>query len=214
VGRGGWRECAPLQALPPNSGGLFYFPLCVLFTLMRCSSCKESKPKTEFYKNNRRCKDCCRAYSREWNKKNLTPERAAEYRSRFAAKNPGYATYKKEEWLEKNPEKARILYEKKLLRDKEKYRLMREAQGKKVGERPPALSHYERKKRYFEKHPIKAECMKIYKYAIRQGKLVRGPCSVCGVTEGVDGHHTDYTKPLDVVWLCKPHHREAHRTCE
>jgi len=173
---------------------------------MRCSSCKETKDPSEFYTGHRRCKDCCKIYTREWQEKNLTPERAAQYRASFAAKNPGYAAQKRKEWALKNPERAKEI-------DRQKY-LRRKANQPPKPERGPKLTNHERKKRYFEKHPIKAECMKIYKYAIRRGKLVRGPCSVCGATEGVDGHHTDYTRPLDVVWLCKPHHREAHRTCE
>jgi hypothetical protein len=73
------------------------------------------------------------------------------------------------------------------------------------------MTDWERKKRSLENNPIQAAAMKIYKYALRQGKLERGPCAVCGATENIDGHHTDYTKPLDVVWLCKPHHREEHK---
>jgi hypothetical protein len=46
--------------------------------------------------------------------------------------------------------------------------------------------------------------------AIRNGQLVKGPCSVCGATERVEGHHEDYSKPLEVVWLCKLHHRRRH----
>lgn len=72
------------------------------------------------------------------------------------------------------------------------------------------LTQSERTKRSFTNNPIRAAAMKIYKYAIRHGKLVRGPCAACGATENIDGHHTDYTKPLDVVWLCKKHHREEH----
>jgi hypothetical protein len=44
--------------------------------------------------------------------------------------------------------------------------------------------------------------------AIRDGKLVRKPCEVCG-NEKSQAHHEDYSKPLEVVWLCKPHHFEA-----
>jgi len=49
------------------------------------------------------------------------------------------------------------------------------------------------------------------KTAIRQGKLTRQPCRDCGTSERVQAHHEDYAKPLDVVWLCPKHHREAHR---
>lgn len=45
--------------------------------------------------------------------------------------------------------------------------------------------------------------------AIRAGTLARGPCVVCGETD-VQGHHEDYDKPLDVVWLCKFHHGVLH----
>lgn len=36
------------------------------------------------------------------------------------------------------------------------------------------------------------------------------PCSVCGATRG-EAHHDDYSKPLDVVWLCRTHHWARHR---
>lgn len=43
----------------------------------------------------------------------------------------------------------------------------------------------------------------------RRGKLIPKPCEVCGEAE-VQMHHEDYTKPLDVRWLCKIHHAEHH----
>jgi len=46
--------------------------------------------------------------------------------------------------------------------------------------------------------------------AIKCGLLVRKPCEVCS-EEKVDAHHDDYTKPLDVRWLCRKHHNEHHR---
>lgn len=46
--------------------------------------------------------------------------------------------------------------------------------------------------------------------AIKHGELVRGLCEVCGSTN-VDAHHDDYSKPLDVRWLCRRHHRELSR---
>lgn len=46
--------------------------------------------------------------------------------------------------------------------------------------------------------------------ALRDGKLVRGPCAVCGTTEDIHGHHADYSRPLDVTWLCALHHHRHH----
>ena len=56
---------------------------------------------------------------------------------------------------------------------------------------------------------LKKNTRRTTRRAIKQGKLVRGPCGVCGSLE-VEAHHADYSRPLDVIWLCKPHHREVH----
>lgn len=43
--------------------------------------------------------------------------------------------------------------------------------------------------------------------AVRAGKLQREPCLFCGDTK-THAHHTDYSKPLLVRWVCaKCHHR-------
>ena len=48
---------------------------------------------------------------------------------------------------------------------------------------------------------------KVYR-AMKNGVLVRQPCFICG--DKSEAHHPDYSRPLDVVWLCPPHHRQAH----
>jgi hypothetical protein len=44
--------------------------------------------------------------------------------------------------------------------------------------------------------------------AVRDGRLSKQPCWVCG--EKAEAHHPDYDRPLDVIWLCQPHHKQAH----
>ena len=44
---------------------------------------------------------------------------------------------------------------------------------------------------------------------VRSGKLVRQPCEKCGA-EKTHGHHDDYSKPLDVRWLCSSCHAAEH----
>lgn len=46
--------------------------------------------------------------------------------------------------------------------------------------------------------------------AIRAGTIEREPCQICGTTNRVEAHHDDYSKPLEVRWLCRAHHREFH----
>jgi hypothetical protein len=48
---------------------------------------------------------------------------------------------------------------------------------------------------------------KVYR-AVKFGKLIKQPCFICG--EDSEAHHPDYSRPLDVVWLCSSHHRQAH----
>lgn len=45
--------------------------------------------------------------------------------------------------------------------------------------------------------------------AIKSGKLLPRPCKVCG-GKNVQAHHSDYSRPLDITWLCYAHHMEAH----
>ena len=45
--------------------------------------------------------------------------------------------------------------------------------------------------------------------AVRDGRLIKQLCEVCG-SHVTEAHHDDYSKPLDVRWLCYTHHLEAH----
>lgn len=45
--------------------------------------------------------------------------------------------------------------------------------------------------------------------ALRDGRLVKQSCEVCGEAK-TEAHHDDYDRWLDVRWLCPKHHRELH----
>lgn len=51
-------------------------------------------------------------------------------------------------------------------------------------------------------------CRNTANAALRAGKIERQGCKVCG--EPAHMHHEDYTKPLEVVWLCRQHHEDEH----
>ena len=46
--------------------------------------------------------------------------------------------------------------------------------------------------------------------AIREGRLDRNPCVRCGEAKSV-AHHEDYDKPIEVMWLCQPCHKQRHK---
>lgn len=89
-----------------------------------------------------------------------------------------------------------------------------------------------RNKRYYSDPKVKrrrAEAMRRYIqdprlrirhlarwYARRRiisGKIKREPCAFCGVMPS-EAHHSDYSKPLLIVWLCKSCHRKQHAQAE
>lgn len=68
-------------------------------------------------------------------------------------------------------------------------------------------------KRQRERDPQKAKARNAVSNAVRDGRLKRLPCEVCG-NEKSEAHHTDYSKPLDVRWLCRVHHMMEHGAYE
>lgn len=69
---------------------------------------------------------------------------------------------------------------------------------------------YESARRRRAKYPVKETARHALNNAIRDKKLDREPCEICG-EKNAQGHHTDYSKPFEVQWLCFKHHREdAH----
>ncbi len=44
----------------------------------------------------------------------------------------------------------------------------------------------------------------------RRGKLIQQPCAKCGDAKS-EMHHHDYSKPLEVEWLCRKCHLAEHK---
>lgn len=54
------------------------------------------------------------------------------------------------------------------------------------------------------------KCHNAVARAIKNGQLTRQPCVRCSSEKSL-AHHEDYDKPLDVVWLCQPCHKQRHK---
>ena len=66
--------------------------------------------------------------------------------------------------------------------------------------------------RYAARYPEKIAARSALTSAIRRALVKRACCEVLGCvrTERLHAHHHDYSKPRDVVWLCRPHHEHVH----
>jgi ribosomal protein S27AE len=59
------------------------------------------------------------------------------------------------------------------------------------------------------RNPEKARAHASVRHALESGKLVKQPCAKCGAPKA-HAHHEDYSKRLEVVWLCSTCHRALH----
>jgi hypothetical protein len=64
---------------------------------------------------------------------------------------------------------------------------------------------------YRAKNPEKYAAHRAVTNAVKHGQLVRADaCEGCGSDFAVEGHHDDYSKPLEVRWLCAACHKQWH----
>lgn len=144
--------------------------------MKRCSTCRVVKPKGDFYNKQNNCKNCSKKAATAW--RIMNREKYNEHLSNFARKNPNYICPSSLN----NPDYQREYY------SKNKDRLLKIKREK-----------YD---------PIKHLAYNILRLAIVAGKIVPPKsCENCS-KEGkrLIGHHEDYNKPLEVIWLCKSCH--------
>lgn len=78
---------------------------------------------------------------------------------------------------------------------------------KKYRENPAQYREYCRKYAFANRDARYAQLL--VHLALKSGKLTKQTCEVCGASKA-EAHHDDYTKPLEVHWLCRSHHRKLH----
>lgn len=102
-------------------------------------------------------------------------------------------------WRINNPEKAREIN----TRYKRKKRVAKE--GK-------TLADKEAHKRWNINNPDKVRVYSAVFIKTRQGEIAKpDTCSLCEATNvRIEGHHFDYSKPLELTWLCYGCHRMIH----
>ena len=67
-------------------------------------------------------------------------------------------------------------------------------------------------KKSTRKYPQKQRARVVVNHAIKKGVLLKPPaCAWCSGRGRIEGHHIDYHKPLEVIWLCTACHTVADR---
>jgi hypothetical protein len=65
------------------------------------------------------------------------------------------------------------------------------------------------REKWNKNNPEKVKVQQQLNDEIKKGKIKRKPCEICGNPKS-HGHHDDYSKPLEVIWLCGFHHYHYH----
>lgn len=158
-------------------------------TTKTCSKCKTEKPFVDYYKSKggkhglfSKCKECYLALCRKYRAENR------DHYNRLTRNRQ-----RKDYGPEKSAKQRAYIH-----------KLRQTPEGREM-----IRGWY---KTYNDKSAGKLAARSILNNAIKAGKVSSpGECSICGESGPVEGHHEDYTKPLDVVWVCVACHRFKHR---
>jgi len=110
------------------------------------------------------------------------------------------------EWRKKNPDKEKA--------KKKKYRMAHKQESNKYNKtywasHPQQRASHHRS--WKKKNPGKADIYELVRMAIRCCVLIKSKtCSICNAGGRIVGHHSDYSKPLAVIWVCIPCHHKIH----
>jgi hypothetical protein len=145
-----------------------------------CRTCKKEKPEEDFYPGRLKKRDY------------LCKECCKDYQAKYKKDHPEivktWTRNRMRRWRERHPEINRQRSQEQSIKHREKSN---------------AYSR-EYSKNNLDKKNAQLKAAK----AVKAGALVPQPCEVCGDPKA-EKHHDDYTKPLEVRWLCSKHHHRV-----
>lgn len=182
--------------------------------MRKCYTCEKTKKLQEFYRDKNsylgygyQCKKC---HSDSSKKRRLAnPEKYRERQKASLAANYESIRDSQRRHVEKNRDK--INERKRRARELNREELnAKENARRKTTEFREYAREYQRKLRE-ERRELTIAWQRVTK-AISAGKLIRrGKCERCDSTSNIEGHHADYSKPLEVIWLCSKCHKLEHK---
>lgn len=186
-----------------------------------CSKCGVEKHLSEFGTRKNRhgnmytyaqCIQCQTEYKREHRARNINAYKNRE--KAYAEENKEHIRIYKHLWGQENKER-RAETNKRRYNAKREYILAKNKEY--VSTIPGIKARKQSALNYYTNvaNKIKISARDKLLRAIKNGIVYRpGECSACGLECTPEGHHIDYEKPLDVVWLCKKCHTDTHHLNE
>jgi len=193
-----------------------------------CSRCKKLKSEVDFHKCKGRkdglspaCKQCENARKKKWALEN--PEAVKEKHRRYHAKHKERIRERGRERYHRDIQKSRescrqsywkhrdeILERRKKARDNDEWRT-KEVDRQKKWRQANREKFNETFRQWRFKNKQKVAANQAIRDAVRRNKIIRpSQCELCGKNEATQAHHKDYSKKLDVIWVCRVCHCTLH----
>lgn len=162
-----------------------------------CKLCNVSKSLEEFRRNKKN------QLGRDWQCKKCRYEKQA--RPYFLAnKEKCYANTDK--WAKRNRERINEKSRENYANDPVKFLERQKKYDEKTGIKAKILQKYRENNR----QKVNAQCQ--LRDHVKRGNIIKpNKCSLCSSEKWIEAHHADYSKPLEVVWVCKKCHAIIHR---
>lgn len=170
-----------------------------------CTGCKIEK-EAQFYGKdkkafdglNQKCKECCNARAKVCIRSPEAIAKSKAYRAEWQRRKAPILNARTQEKYKKNLEKFR---EQGRARTK---RYLQTEKGK--------AKHLATTKEYEKHNREKISAQRKVRKAVLSGKLIRpSHCQICNIEAKVHGHHEDYNRPFDVIWMCSKCHLYHHQ---
>lgn len=183
-----------------------------------CYKCKEEKELTEFHKDKTQCEghsyECkkCKSEIRKQKRKE-NPEKYREACRQSTLRNYDTIRASQKKYREENREK--INSRRRELREPRSKELNEKEKMRRKNDPDHLMKMRVIRKRSYEKNKElnkpKLNAHQMVMFALKLGILKKpNECTECGSNIKIEGHHEDYSKPLEVIWLCKSCHTKRH----
>lgn len=195
--------------------------------MKKCAKCKIEKEEKKFSKRkvakdglHPYCKDCVsgimkiygeneavKKRTREWKKNNQ--DRVKTHAKKSYEKHKEERVKKVQRYVEKNRETINERQRKYNLRMRDVINEKQRDFWSSIKGNIYANEYYHSNKIRFD---IKIKARNKLRYAVRTGKIMKPKiCEKCFDKAKLHGHHSDYNKPLEVLWVCNYCHKKIHK---